>query len=168
MVLVLMGVTGTGKTTIGRLLSSRLGWPFEDGDDFHSEANKLKMASGTPLTDEDRTPWLQAIHARITDVVDAGTNEIVACSALKQSYRDLLRGGIPEHLLRFVLLTAPEALLAARLAARTHPFMNPNLLPSQIATLEWPRDAWQISVAGTPESAVEAIEGNLNALAIQP
>ena len=93
MVLVLMGVSGSGKTTVGQMLSRRIGWPFEDGDDFHSAANRAKMAAGTPLTDEDRFPWLWAIHTRMRAVASAGESEIFACSALKAKYRTVLSEG---------------------------------------------------------------------------
>ena len=161
MILILMGVTGTGKTTVGQLLAKRLQWPFEDGDDYHPEANRLKMASGTPLTDEDRWPWLETIHTRLLQLQAENTSEVFACSALRQIYRDLLSKQLPPHALQFVLLTAPPALLAERLHDRKHPFMNPNLLESQLQTLEWPEDAWVVSVAGTPDQAADEIEQHL-------
>ncbi len=166
MILILMGVSGTGKTTVGELLSARIRWPFEDGDDYHSEANRLKMASGTPLTDEDREPWLQAIRKRLGDLVAGGVDEIFACSALRQRYRDILTAGLPPGEIQFAILTAGPEVLEERLLARSHPFMNPNLLVSQLATLEWPTDAWEISVEGTPEMSVAQIERLLEGRAV--
>src|SRR5262249_2701923 len=98
MVIIVMGVTGSGKTTVGVLLAQRLGWLFLDADDFHSAANKAKMHAGTPLTDADRLPWLQALHARLGELQATRQNAVLGCSALKQSYRDLLREGIDERL----------------------------------------------------------------------
>src|SRR5271155_6270505 len=104
MIVILMGVTGTGKTTIGTLLSQRTGWPYAEGDDYHSEANKAKMHAGIPLTDEDRAPWLAALHEVLYGWYQEHGSGILACSALKQSYRDTLTDGIPHDAYRFVLL----------------------------------------------------------------
>ncbi|HMD17023.1 MAG TPA: gluconokinase, GntK/IdnK-type [Terriglobales bacterium] len=157
MILVLMGVTGVGKTIIGTLLSSRTGWKFEDADDCHSDQNRQKMAAGIPLTDADRRPWLIALHDRMLHHCQKGENVILACSALKQEYRELLAGGFAENEIRFVYLHTNAALIKERLRSRHHPYMNPDLLDSQLATLEVPSDAWPISVAGSPEESVEAI-----------
>jgi gluconokinase len=161
MILILMGVSGIGKTTIGKLVSARTGWPFEDGDDYHSAANRQKMAAGIPLTDADRAPWLAALHDRIAEYERAGRSAIFACSALKQQYRDQLAAGFTEGEVRFVYLHAPAALIRQRIFARGHEFMNPNLLESQLETIEIPCEAWAVSVAGTPERAVEEILGKL-------
>lgn len=164
MILILCGVSGVGKTTIGRLLSERLGWRFEDGDDYHPLANRQKMQSGTPLTDEDRRPWLNTLHERIGELIDRRENAILACSALKQEYRDLLVTGLQVDEFRFALLDGPRHLLRERLRKRSHPYMNANLLDSQLAVLEVPTDAWLISVCGTKEEAVEALLGKLKAV----
>lgn len=166
MILILMGVSGAGKTTIGTLLSQRNGWQFLDGDDLHPAANRQKMAAGIPLTDEDRWPWLDAIHARMVSLVHDGKDALIACSALKQEYRDRLAAGFSEREVRFALLTAPADLIARRLHERSHQFMNPNLLGSQLATLETPSDAWQISVTGTPEQAAQQIESHLREMGV--
>jgi gluconokinase len=157
MIVVLMGVSGVGKTTIGKLLAARTGWRFEDGDDYHSEENRRKMAAGIPLTDSDRRPWLHALHERILHYCQHGENAIFACSALKQQYRELLTDGFAQDEIRFVYLHAPATMIKERMKARHHPYMNPDLLDSQLATLEVPSGAWSIGVAGTPERAVEDI-----------
>ena len=157
MIVVLMGVSGVGKTTIGALLAARTGWTFEDADDYHSEENRKKMAAGVPLTDADRGPWLNALHERMLHYRQKGENAIFACSALKQRYRELLAGGFGKDEICFVYLHAPTALIKERMKARHHPYMNPDLFDSQLAELEVPRDAWPISVAGSPEEAVEEI-----------
>lgn len=138
MVVVLMGVTGSGKTTIGEALAKRTGMVFADADDYHSEANKAKMHAGIPLTDEDREPWLETLHGVIAGWVAAGTGAVLACSALKGSYRGTLSAGQPEGAVRFVLLDVPKAVLAERLAERKGTYMNPALLDSQLQTLERP------------------------------
>jgi len=161
MILVLMGVSGVGKTVIGRLLSARTGWKFEDADDYHSEQSRQKMAAGIPLTDDYRRPWLVALHERMLRYCQEGENVILACSALKQQYRTLLAGGFAEGEMRFVFLHATAALIKERLKSRHHPYMNPDLLESQLATLEVPSNAWPISVAGRPEEAVEEILARL-------
>ena len=157
MIVILMGVTGTGKTTVARALADRTGWPFAEGDDYHSAANRAKMHAGTPLTDSDRAPWLASLHTVIADWVAAGADGIMTCSALKQSYRDILAGDLPGGTVRFVLLEVPRPLLEDRLEHRTNHYMNPDLLPSQIATLETPRDALRIDASGTPAAAVDQI-----------
>ena len=164
MILVLMGVSGIGKTTIGRLIAARTGWIFEDADDYHSEANRAKMASGTPLTDADRLPWLRTLHDRMAEHLAADRSAVLACSALRAMAREQLQRDLPAGSMRFVLLHAPAALIAERIQARQHQYMNPNLLPSQLATLEEPEEAWRVSVEGTPEQAVEQILTHLSAI----
>jgi gluconokinase len=163
MILILFGVSGSGKTTIGRLLSERLGWRFEDGDDYHSPANRQKMRAGIPLTDEDRQPWLDVLHQRIAELIGQSENSIVACSALKQKYRDRLVAGFQGDQFHFALLEVPRDLLRERIRKRHHPYMNPNLMDSQLAALEVPADAWRISVCGTEEEAVEQLRERLKA-----
>ena len=163
MILVLMGVSGIGKTTIGTMLAERTGWIFEDADDYHSEANRRKMASGVPLTDDDRLPWLRALHDRMVEHLAAGESAVLACSALRAMAREELMRGLAPGQMQFVLLHAPPALIAQRIQARRHQYMNPNLLPSQLATLEEPDDAWRISVEGTPEQAMQEIMVKLRA-----
>jgi gluconokinase len=161
MTVILMGVTGTGKTTIGKLLSSRTGWQFAEGDDYHSEANKAKMHDGIPLDDEDRAPWLASLHEVLLGWYRSGQSGILACSALKQSYRDTLSAGIAQDAYRFVLLKVSREHIAERLSHRAGHYMNPALLDSQFATLEMPSDALQVSAEGTPEQTVELILSGL-------
>ena len=157
MIAILMGVTGTGKTTIAHGLVDRTGWEFAEGDDYHSEANKAKMRAGVPLTDGDRAPWLQALHGVLAGWVQDGKNGVMTCSALKESYRKTLTEGLPQGAVRFVLLEAPKQVLVDRLEHRTGHFMNPALLDSQLATLELPEDAVDVSVVGTATQSVEQI-----------
>jgi gluconokinase len=133
-VVVIAGVAGTGKTSVGLLVASELGWPFADGDSFHTSASVAKMRSGTPLTDADRRPWLQAIAAWIGSREQGGGGGVVACSALKRSYRDLLRDGHPA--VEFAFLTAAPAVLDRRLRGRPRHFMPASLLASQLADYE--------------------------------
>jgi gluconokinase len=134
--LIVMGVSGSGKSTIGEMLAERLGWTFEDGDRFHPAANVAKMSAGHPLTDEDRWPWLQAIADEIDRVCSAGERAVIACSALKRAYRNILVHGRDD--VRIVFLDGTQPLIAARLAARKGHFMPPGLLESQFGTLEPP------------------------------
>lgn len=157
MILVLMGVSGVGKTTIGRMLGARTGWKFEDADDYHSKEDQQKMATGIPLTDADREPWLNALHERMFQYCKKGENAILACSALKQRYRELLAGGFAKGEMQFVYLHAPAVLIKERMKSRHHPFMNPDLLENQLATLEVPSEAWSVTVAGSPEHAVAEV-----------
>ncbi|MGB9199088.1 MAG: gluconokinase [Terriglobales bacterium] len=157
MILILFGVCGAGKTTIGQMLAARLGWRFEDADDYHSEANRQKMRSGVPLSDADRLPWLQALNGRMLELARSAQNAILACSALKQEYRNLLVAGLSIEEVRFALLEAPRELLEQRIRERNHPYMNPSLLDSQLATLELPSQVWRISVSGTPAEAVDQV-----------
>ncbi|MBR0670593.1 gluconokinase [Neoroseomonas soli] len=134
--IVVMGVSGCGKSTVGALLAERLGWPFEDGDSFHPPANVAKMSTGTPLTDEDRWPWLGAIAVRIGRARAEGKGVVVACSALKRAYRDMLRDGHAD--IRFLHLTGEPFLIMARQAARQGHYMPASLIASQFAALEPP------------------------------
>jgi gluconokinase len=139
--LVLMGVSGSGKSTIGKELAERLHWPYEDGDALHSPENVAKMAAGIPLTDADRWPWLHAVEDWMARTLRAGTDCVVACSALRKSYRDLLRGaadGVPGATVQFIFLDVGRALLRQRLIARHGHFMHAAMLDSQLATLEPP------------------------------
>ena len=135
--LVVMGVSGSGKSTIAERLAARLGWRYEDGDGFHPPANVAKMSAGQPLTDEDRWPWLQAIADQIDRLSADGQRAVVACSALKRSYRDILVHGRDD--IRIVFLNGTQDLIADRLAARKGHFMPPGLLASQFRTLEPPQ-----------------------------
>ncbi len=135
-ILVVMGVAGSGKTTIARMLAERLGWRFQEGDALHPPANVAKMSAGTPLTDDDRWPWLHTIAGVMDGWRAEGANGIVTCSALKRAYRDILVGGHPD--VRIVHLAGEKALIAARMAARKGHFMPTALLDSQFATLEPP------------------------------
>ena len=151
MIVVLMGVSGAGKTTLGERLARRLAWPFIDADEYHPAANVAKMAAGIALEDDDRWPWLDALNRRLRDEDDA----IVACSALKASYRERLLAGIGDA--RVVFLPGSRELIASRLAERQHRYMPASLLDSQFATLEPPAQAIRIDVAGPVERSVEAI-----------
>lgn len=133
--ILVMGVSGSGKTVLARALAAALGWTFLEGDDFHPPANIEKMRHGTPLTDADRLPWLSAIAAAMAAQTSAGHPVVVACSALKQSYRDILRGGGP---LAVIFLQADADILRQRLNHRAGHFMPASLLDSQLATLEPP------------------------------
>ncbi|GEB36954.1 gluconokinase [Gluconacetobacter liquefaciens] len=135
-VIVLMGVSGSGKTSVAEGLHNLLGWPFQEGDLLHPKANVDKMAAGIPLTDEDRLPWLGLCHAWIAERLADGGGGILTCSALKRSYRDILRG--ESRRVTFIYLDVPKTVLETRLARRQGHYMPPSLLPSQLATLEVP------------------------------
>ncbi|WP_456640262.1 gluconokinase [Bradyrhizobium sp. USDA 10063] len=153
-----MGVSGSGKSTIGETLAERLGWRFEDGDRFHPASNVAKMSAGQPLTDDDRRPWLQAIADEIDRVCKAGQRIVVACSALKRAYREILLHGRDD--VGIVFLDGSEALIASRLAQRKGHFMPPGLLASQFQTLEPPSLSERpiiVSIDATVEAIVDAI-----------
>ena len=151
MIVVLMGVSGAGKTTIGKLLAGRLGVPFIEGDDHHPPANVAKMASGVPLEDEDRWPWL----ARLNGILKKEKRAVLACSALKDAYRKRLLEGVAGA--RLVHLQGDKALIAGRLRERRHRYMPASLLDSQYAILEAPRGAIVVDVACDPQDCVETI-----------
>ena len=153
MIVVLMGVSGSGKTTIGTLLAERAETVFADADDYHPAANKQKMAVGIPLTDEDRAPWLETLNGVLRGWFTAGQSGVLACSALKAKYRDSLAHGMPPRTVTFCLLELSRAELEQRLAKRHHEYMSPNLLESQLATLELPTDALVV-VNDRPENVV--------------
>ena len=159
MVIIVMGVAGSGKTTVGRCLAETLGWPYCEGDDLHPTANLQKMAAGIPLTDADRLPWLRELRRRIEGCIAARENAVIACSALKESYREILAGGLDE--VHFVHLTGSPELIRERLAHRTGHFMKAGMLDSQLAALEPPADAVAVDVAGSPEEIVTEIRGRL-------
>ena len=162
--LILMGVSGSGKSLIGSLLATALGAVFEDADDFHPASNKAKMSAGTPLTDEDRWPWYRILRDRIEAMRSQTPCYILACSALKKVYRDRLREGDAPEVFRVVYLQGSHEVIAERIAARKGHFMPSSLLDSQFATLEEPQDAVTVDVAGTPQQIVSAIEAKLAAL----
>lgn len=154
MVIVIMGVAGAGKTTIGSLLASDLGWKFFDADDFHSPANIEKMRAGLSLTEADREPWLAALHALLQRLGAIGTNAVLACSALQSDFRRRLSAGID---VRFVHLRARPEVIADRLEKRQDHFASPSLLPSQFATLEEPEEALVLDASSRPDELVAAI-----------
>jgi gluconokinase len=163
-VLMVMGVSGSGKSTIGSLLARQLHWEYEDGDWFHPPSNVEKMHSGVPLTDEDRSPWLKAIAAWIDEVRAAGRHGVVACSALKKRYRQVLMEGRPDVVL--VYLKGDQELIARRIATRHEHFMPAALLKSQFDALEEPTPDERpivVSVAPAPREIVSAIIDALHA-----
>jgi gluconokinase len=155
MVIVVMGVSGSGKTTVGQLLADALGAEFAEGDAYHPPENIEKMRRGIPLEDADRWPWLHTLAAQIDRWLAAGTMVVLACSALKQRYRDVLGEGRPG--VRFVHLQGDKALIRLRLYRRRGHYMPATLLDSQFAALEPPGDAITVDVAGTPEAITAAI-----------
>lgn len=155
--IVVMGVSGCGKSLIGASLARQLGAVFEDADDFHPPSNKAKMSRGIPLTDEDRWPWYRILRDRILEMRNTGNSYVLACSALKESHRERLRGGDGAEDFRFVHLKGSRRLIGERIAARKDHFMPPALLDSQFAALEEPRDALVVDVAGDPGEMVAQI-----------
>lgn len=163
--LVVMGVSGSGKSTVALMLASRLGRPMGEGDDFHPAANVAAMAAGRPLTDADRAPWLAAIRDWITARDEAGESTVVACSALRRAYRDALRAG--PGTVRFVHLDVPEPVLERRVAGRRGHFMPASLLASQLETLEPlepDEDGVVVRVAGSPDATLAAVLDAIEAL----
>jgi gluconokinase len=157
-IVVLMGVTGVGKTTVGRMVALDLGWVFLDADDFHPQENVAKMRSGVPLNDADREPWLNALRSEIDARLEARESAVLACSALKQSYRDRLAAS---EAVRFVHLHGDEALIRERLLARSGHYMDPGLLASQFAALEEPHGVLVVDVRATPRDIASRIEAEL-------
>jgi len=167
LVLILMGVAGSGKTTVGTLLAQKLAWRFADADDFHPPENKEKISRGAPLTDADRTPWLAAMHSAILQWNAAGENAVLACSALKRSYRNELRAGP----VRFIFLKGNYAMLLERLRLRHGHFADEKILASQLETLEEPGSddqdqAITIQIDDSPDEIVSAIIAELKRSAV--
>jgi gluconokinase len=159
MVVILMGVSGAGKTTIGRLLAHTLGWRFLEGDDFHPPANVAKMHAGVPLTDEDRAPWLETLRGVLAEAVARGENVVLACSALRERYRQVL--SVDPAQVRWVYLQGAPALIAKRLAARRGHFMPASLLDSQFNVLEEPREALGVDVSQGMQAVLDTIRAGL-------
>jgi gluconokinase len=160
-VVVLMGVSGTGKTEVGTRLAQALGGTFVEGDDYHPRANVEKMRSGVPLDDADRQPWLETLAREIGGWLDAGRTVVLACSALKQRYRDILKAGRPG--VRFVHLKGDADLIRARFQGRRGHYMPASLLDSQLAALEKPADAITVGIEAPPDAIVAAIRKALAA-----
>jgi gluconokinase len=158
MIVIVMGTTGSGKTTIGSLLAKCTGWQFVDADDFHPPSNVEKMKHGIPLTDADREPWLKALHDKIVEWTAEKRSVVLACSALKQSYRDELRASSD---VKFVYLRGSYQLFSERVLARRGHFAKQDLLASQFATLEEPTDAIIVDAAPSPEQIVSAVRRKL-------
>ena len=162
MIIVIFGVSGAGKTTVGKTLAEQLGWRFLEADDFHSAANIEKMRNGHPLTDEDRWPWLDCLRKQIEQLLSVGENGVLACSALKRAYRNRLR--VSDEV-TFVFLRGDYALVEKQLRSRHGHFMNAALLQSQFDDLEEPQsdeNVLTIELGRTPEEIVEGIEAKLN------
>lgn len=158
MIVIVMGVVGSGKTTVGRLLAQQPGWEFADADDFHPAVNIEKIRHGIPLGDEDRQPWLDRLREAILDWIARGRNVVLACSALKRAYRKTLDAG-PE--VRFVYLKGSAALIAERLRSRHGHFAGEQILASQLADLEEPEGALTVDIAATPAQIVDKIRQGL-------
>jgi gluconokinase len=154
MIIILMGVAGSGKTTIGHKLALAMGCPFYDGDDYHSRANREKMARGIPLTDGDRSSWLQTLHAEMKMWEEKNPRTFLACSALKQKYRDLLSDRIP---VRWIYLKGDAGILRQRLRERQGHFAGPDLLESQLQILEEPVDAIRVDIGQEPGTIVKQL-----------
>jgi gluconokinase len=157
--LILMGVSGCGKTSVGELLSQELGWPFYDGDDFHPQANVDKMAAGIPLDDADRAPWLKVLNNLMGDHLNTGKSILLACSALKQSYRTQLAEGNPGTV--FVYLKGDFNLIFGRMQARADHYMKSEMLRSQFEALEEPHDALWVNIDQSPQEIAAQIMGGL-------
>jgi len=166
MIVVVAGVAGSGKTTIGSLLAGELGWEFEDGDDLHPAANIAKMKAGHPLTDEDRRPWLGAVAAWIDQCAAAGRSGVIACSALKRSYRDQLLDGRPELRMIFLEVIGRDT-LAARLKGRHGHFFRPEMLDSQLAAVEPPIPAERVIVVDDDNPPADVVREIIQRLGLQ-
>lgn len=158
MIVIVMGVVGAGKTTVGKLLASQLGWEFADADDFHPQSNVEKIRHGIALTDEDREPWLHHLSEAILRWIAEGKSVVLACSALKSAYRAKLQSG-PQ--VRFVYLKGSAALIADRLRSRHGHFAGESILATQLADLEEPEKAITVDISDTPEQIVAEIKGAL-------
>jgi gluconokinase len=158
MVLILMGVAGSGKTTVGRLLAEELGWRFYDADDFHPRASVEKMSRGVPLADEDRRPWLESLRALVRASLEGGADIVLACSALKESYREYL---LLDARVKLAYLKADRGLIRARLASRRGHFAKEELLDSQFAALEEPGPETHFDASAEPREIVSAIRQRL-------
>jgi gluconokinase len=159
MIVLMMGVAGAGKTTVGRALAEELSWRFLDADDFHPPQNIAKMASGVPLDDEDRRPWLAKINQALLELQSAGSSAVLACSALKESYREQLARGVKD--LEVVYLHGAFDLIQERMNGRRHRFMPAALLKSQFAALEPPRQAIEVDVSAPVERSISRIKKQL-------
>jgi gluconokinase len=158
MVIVLMGVAASGKTTVGRMLAEELGWTFYDADDFHSQANVEKMSRGVPLDDEDRRPWLETLRELIKECLSLGRDAVLACSALKESYREFL---LIDERVRLAYLDAERELIRERLDERSDHFMKARMLDSQFAALEEPEESTHYDAARPPAELVREIRERL-------
>ena len=154
-IVIVIGVTGSGKSTVGRALAARLDWRFHDADDLHSPENVERMRQNQPLNDAQRMPWLQRVRAVVDEAVRDGSGEVIACSALKARYRDIISGGLPA--VRYVHLTGDPALLRSRLERRPDHFAGPGLLDTQLEALEPPADALTLDVQMPVDALVDAI-----------
>jgi gluconokinase len=154
MIVLVMGVTGSGKTTVGRMLADRLEWVYLEADDFHSAANKERMHRGVPLTEADRLPWLDAIHTELVMQNAQGKNVVLACSALREEYRVILTAGLQ---VKLIYLRGSRELIGGRLRLRKHHFAGESILDDQFAALEEPHDAILEDIAEDPETIVEEI-----------
>jgi gluconokinase len=159
MIIIIMGVSGSGKTTAGRMLAENLGWPFYEGDDFHPQANVEKMTGGMPLTDADRKPWLDRLSRLFAELERQKKSAVVSCSALKDSYRQRLRKAVEN--LQFVFLKGDYELIQKRLKERKGHYMGADLLRSQFETLDEPKEATVVSAASDPEVIVEEVKRTL-------
>jgi gluconokinase len=160
MIVILMGPSGSGKTTVGAALARRLDWPFLDADELHTSENVAKMREGIGLTDSDRGPWLGRVNAHVRDMARVHGNGVLACSALRGTYRDTIAEGVPD--VRWVRLDADAGLLTQRLRARTGHFAGAALVPGQLAALEPPEDAVTVSAAAPVDVIVDQIRSALS------
>jgi len=159
MIIILMGVTGSGKTTVGRLLAEDLGWTYADADDFHSELNIEKMKSGIPLNDADRKPWLESLSKLVRGCLVRSEDAVLACSALKESYREFL---LLDEQVKLVYLKGDYQVIRERLAQRRGHYMDPTLLDSQIETLEEPGEGLRIDASSEPHAIIKTIRNGLS------
>lgn len=159
MIVVVMGVSGSGKTTVGRLLAQRLGWVYYEGDEFHSAENIEKMSKGISLDDDDRGPWLARLKEAIDKCADSGSGAVIACSALRREYRRTLGAGVAD--IRFVYLKGDFEIIGERMKSRDSHYMKANMLESQFSSLEEPDDAIEIDIRSSPRDIVARIESQL-------